>query len=353
MARELAARGLGPGDRLAIYLPNRIEYIDLFLACTRLGVIVVPINVLYRDREMNHILGDATPKAVVVADDAAWGRANPPAWGIDALAQAASASRRHADRGGPRRGCAGRARLHVRHDRAGQRRRDHARQPLRQRDRCWSARGASPPTIVSCWRSRSSTCTGSATASIAGCCRGAARGCSNASTMPPPPRPCATSVPRSFSACRRCMCGCWRLNRRQLARLAAHSGSASRDRRRFRRRCSRSSRRCFGHRILERYGMTETLMTLGNPYDGERRAGTVGLPFPGVSIRLRRRARADGSGRRKRRALRPVADRVRRLLESPGRHRRGVQRRLVQDRRHRRAGASTGTSRSAAAEATS
>ena len=42
----------------------------------------------------------------------------------------------------------------------------------------------------------------------------------------------------------------------------------------------------FGQRILERYGMTETLMTLGNPYDGERRAGTVGLPFPGVSIRL-------------------------------------------------------------------
>ena len=45
----------------------------------------------------------------------------------------------------------------------------------------------------------------------------------------------------------------------------------------------------FGQRILERYGMTETLMTLGNPYDGERRAGTVGLPFAGVSIRLDRR----------------------------------------------------------------
>jgi acyl-CoA synthetase (AMP-forming)/AMP-acid ligase II len=53
---ELNARGLGAGDRLAIYLPNRIEYVDLFLACSRLGVIVVPINVLYRDREMSHIL---------------------------------------------------------------------------------------------------------------------------------------------------------------------------------------------------------------------------------------------------------------------------------------------------------
>jgi malonyl-CoA/methylmalonyl-CoA synthetase len=49
----------------------------------------------------------------------------------------------------------------------------------------------------------------------------------------------------------------------------------------------------FGHRILERYGMTETLMTLGNPLEGERRAGTVGLPFPDVSIRI---VNAEGHG---------------------------------------------------------
>src|SRR5262249_6097424 len=42
----------------------------------------------------------------------------------------------------------------------------------------------------------------------------------------------------------------------------------------------------FGQRILERYGMTETLMTLSNPYDGERRAGTVGAPLPGVEARI-------------------------------------------------------------------
>jgi malonyl-CoA/methylmalonyl-CoA synthetase len=35
-----------------------------------------------------------------------------------------------------------------------------------------------------------------------------------------------------------------------------------------------------GHRILERYGMTETNMNTSNPYDGERRAGTVGFPLP-------------------------------------------------------------------------
>jgi malonyl-CoA/methylmalonyl-CoA synthetase len=39
-----------------------------------------------------------------------------------------------------------------------------------------------------------------------------------------------------------------------------------------------------GHRILERYGMTETNMNTSNPYDGDRRAGTVGLPLPGVEV---------------------------------------------------------------------
>ncbi|QGN48024.1 AMP-binding protein [Micromonospora sp. WMMC415] len=41
-----------------------------------------------------------------------------------------------------------------------------------------------------------------------------------------------------------------------------------------------------GQRILERYGMTETIMLVSNPYDGPRRPGTVGLPLPGVSVRL-------------------------------------------------------------------
>ena len=41
-----------------------------------------------------------------------------------------------------------------------------------------------------------------------------------------------------------------------------------------------------GHRILERYGMTETNMNTSNPYDDERRSGTVGFPLPGVEIQI-------------------------------------------------------------------
>jgi malonyl-CoA/methylmalonyl-CoA synthetase len=41
-----------------------------------------------------------------------------------------------------------------------------------------------------------------------------------------------------------------------------------------------------GHAILERYGMTETNMNTSNPYDGQRRPGTVGFPLPGVNIKI-------------------------------------------------------------------
>lgn len=41
-----------------------------------------------------------------------------------------------------------------------------------------------------------------------------------------------------------------------------------------------------GHRVLERYGMTETGMLTSNPYEGERKAGFVGLPLPGVELRI-------------------------------------------------------------------
>jgi malonyl-CoA/methylmalonyl-CoA synthetase len=47
-----------------------------------------------------------------------------------------------------------------------------------------------------------------------------------------------------------------------------------------------------GHTILERYGMSETTMLVSNPYDGERIGGTVGLPLPGVTVRV---VKSDGT----------------------------------------------------------
>jgi len=55
-------------------------------------------------------------------------------------------------------------------------------------------------------------------------------------------------------------------------------------------------RQSTGHRLLERYGMTESLLTLSNLHDGPRKPGTVGLPLPGVEARIESLERVDDAG---------------------------------------------------------
>lgn len=51
-----------------------------------------------------------------------------------------------------------------------------------------------------------------------------------------------------------------------------------------------------GHTILERYGMSEAGMITSNPYEGERRGGTVGFPLPGIEVRVRDGERECAAG---------------------------------------------------------
>jgi acyl-CoA synthetase (AMP-forming)/AMP-acid ligase II len=74
MARVLADRGVTAGDRVAVQVGNCPGFIDLFLACLRLGAILVPVNVLYRAREIAHILGDAEPARTSHRDTGGLGR---------------------------------------------------------------------------------------------------------------------------------------------------------------------------------------------------------------------------------------------------------------------------------------
>jgi long-chain acyl-CoA synthetase len=65
LAAALSWRGFGPGDRLALLLPNGPGYIELVYACSWLGVIVVPINTRLSTIEIDHVLADALPRGLI------------------------------------------------------------------------------------------------------------------------------------------------------------------------------------------------------------------------------------------------------------------------------------------------
>src|SRR5579863_6784638 len=88
LARLLMNKGLTRGDRLCVYLVNCVEMIDIYLACVKLGVIFVPINILYRDREISHILSDAEPSALITDVEVA---TEIPVWKPGELAREAEA----------------------------------------------------------------------------------------------------------------------------------------------------------------------------------------------------------------------------------------------------------------------
>lgn len=66
LARGLAARGLGKGDHVAVLMANHPEYVALKFAISRLGAVIIPININYQRDELRFILTDSEAKALVV-----------------------------------------------------------------------------------------------------------------------------------------------------------------------------------------------------------------------------------------------------------------------------------------------
>jgi malonyl-CoA/methylmalonyl-CoA synthetase len=282
LAHLLKQRGLRAGDRLAVYLANRVEFVDLFLACVKAGILFVPINVLYREREVAHLVRDAEPKAVVAAGNF------PHAfeiWHCEDLSREALSS------------------------------------PSGRFD-C-ALDGDSPAALVY-------------TSGTTGTSKGAVlthnNFASNALNLLAAWQITQTdrlllSLPLFHVHGLGNGLHCWlasgcrmRLQERfesakavelfldfqpslffgvptMYARLLEVSEETAKTIGRFMRLFVSGSaplpahvldtfHQRFGHTILERYGMTETLMNLSNPYAGERRAGSVGFPLPGVCVRL-------------------------------------------------------------------
>lgn len=292
MAGALAARGVGPGDRLAVQLANGLELVDLFLACLMLEAVFVPLNVLYREREIGHAVGDAAPLAIVTTRAlAGLVPAGLPAWDADELVAEAGSSTEHppprsVPTGDPpavmvyTSGTTGRAKgaLHSQASLAANARTLLRAWHITSADRylavlplfhvhglanglcCWLASGCRMRLVERFEHERAQALFESFRPTLF----------FGVPTVYLRLLEIEERVARAIGArARLFVCG--------SAPLPAHVFAAFRAR--------------FGHAILERYGMTETLMTLGNPCEGERRPGSVGLPFDGVSIRI---LRADG-----------------------------------------------------------
>jgi malonyl-CoA/methylmalonyl-CoA synthetase len=300
VAAALAGRGLGAGDRLAVQLPNGLPFLDLFLACLRLGAIFVPVNVLYREREVGHIVADAEPLAVVTTRElAGLVPAGTAVWDVKELAIP-----RDPGLAGPEaRGGADESRSFATPAGVGQ---EHTPAAIVYTSGTTGrAKGAvlshgnlaaNARTLVEAWRITSQDLYLAVLPLFHvhglgnGVCSWLASGCrmrlverfehekAQALFEEFPPT-LFFGVPTIYVRLLELPdASARRIGER--ARLFV-SGSAPLPAPVF-----EAFRTKFGHAVLERYGMTETLMTTSNPYEGERRPGTVGRPLPGVEVRI-------------------------------------------------------------------
>jgi malonyl-CoA/methylmalonyl-CoA synthetase len=284
MAALFTGRAVQPGDRLCVYLANCIELIDIYLACIKLGVLFVPINILYKEREILHILGDAEPKAIIAAQDMP---GTTPLWRVSELRVSELVLPPNAAR--PRVALDGDtpAALVYTSGTTGVSKgailtHNNFAVNAIHLVACWALTAADRFLLalplfhvhglgngIHCWL-------------VSGCRmrllerfehqKAAHEFLDFRPTLffgVPTIYVRLLSFPEEIA---REVGGCMRL---------FVSGSAPLPQNVF-----ADFRSKFGHTILERYGMTETLMNMSNPYVGERRAGTVGQPLPGVSARI-------------------------------------------------------------------
>jgi malonyl-CoA/methylmalonyl-CoA synthetase len=288
MAALLRARGLRRGDRLAFCLVNRLAVLDLWIACVKLGVIVVPINVLYKGREIGHIVGDAKPVAVVTTTDRV---ADFPSgtllWDVDELERAAALSpvmESAWERGSP----------------------NTAAAIIYTSGTTGAAKGAvlthgnfaaNAQALVEAWGITENDRYLAALPlfHVHGLANGVQCWLASGCHMKLVERFDREEALAWFEAYRPTLFfGVPTMYVRLLEADATRARAIGAGMRLF---VSGSAplppqvleafNERFGHVILERYGMTETLMNVSNPLIGERRAGTVGFPLPLTAVEIR------------------------------------------------------------------
>lgn len=289
MAAELAARGVRRADRLCVQLPNGVPFLDIFLACVRLGAVLVPINTMYRERELRHIVTDAEPVATVVMPNA--GGAYPAGatlWRIDELS--AGAALRPATR--PDVSLDG----------------DDPALIIYTSGTTGVAKGAvlthnnlamNGITLAAVWRFTEADryLAMLPLFHVHGLANGVHCWLFSGCRMRLLERFDQRTTPAAMAAfAPTVVFGVPTIYVRLLDPAVVPDTQTAAIARAVRLFVSGSAplpthvleafRARYGHTILERYGMSEALMIMSNPYEGERRAGSVGFPLPGVSARL-------------------------------------------------------------------
>jgi malonyl-CoA/methylmalonyl-CoA synthetase len=283
VAGRLARAGVGPGDRMLFSAESSIGLVIAHVAALRSGIVVVPANTAYRERELAHIVGDARPRAALVDRDdrAAWIRAAaadtvivgsdvelaaglaPP---LDGVAPGAPALIGYTSgtTGAPKGAVLSHANLLA------------GVESVRIAWR-WDADDrlvlALPLFhIHGLGVGLHGTLLAGASAVLlpkfeVGAVLDAAADHDATLFFGVPTmyhRLAASDRVGELARLRLCVSGSAALPAELHEALAARAGQA----------------------VIERYGMTETLMNVSNPYDGERRPDSVGLPLPGVELRL-------------------------------------------------------------------
>ncbi|MCC0053415.1 MAG: malonyl-CoA synthase [Rhodobiaceae bacterium] len=304
-ANALVSLGVKPGDRVAVQVPKSIEAVMLYLGAVRAGAVFLPLNTAYTEHEVSYFLGDAEP-ALFVADPArgdAMGKVaadcNVPAFETMGVWRKPQGGESDADTGGTL-AAKGLAASPDFSDVA--RAKDDLAAILYTSGTTGRSKGAmltheclasNAEVLVDFWRFTADDVlihalpifhthglfVATNTILLAGGSMIFLPGLDVDKIIEVMPR--ATSmmgVPTFYTRL---------LQRRELNRDLARnmrlfiSGSAPLSAETHKEWSERT-----GHAILERYGMTETNMNTSNPYDGERRAGTVGMALPGVKLRI-------------------------------------------------------------------
>ncbi len=292
-AHVLVQNGVSPGDRLVVQAPKRWEVLALYAASLQAGAVYLPLNTAYTTEELRYFIGDAAPKLVLCTPDAQAA--------LTPIAEASAAALLTLDAAGMG-SLAEAAQSCPEEFQTVPRGPDDLAALLYTSGTTGRSKGAmlthgnmlsNAEALVDLWQITDADRLIHAlpifhthglfvamnTALLAGVeVRLMERFSPDQILAELPRSTMLMGVPTFYTR----LLGDARLTRAACAKMRLFiSGSAPLLAETHEAFEARS-----GHRILERYGMTETNMNTSNPYDGARRAGTVGKPLPGVEVQI-------------------------------------------------------------------